>query len=121
MTFKMKLEINQGATFRKKFVWKVAGDDGADPVAVDLTGYTAKMQVRATVEATAVLVELSTTNSRITLGGTTGEIELYLSPAVTDAFTWKSGVYDLELTSASGEIERLLAGAVTVVPGVTRD
>ncbi len=114
---KVKLEILQGATFRKKITWKT----GTPATLVNLTGYTARMQVREDVEDAAVLVELTTENSRITLGGAAGTIELYLPPLVTAAFTWEAGVYDMELVEPDGiNVVRLFEGTVTVLPEVTR-
>ena len=37
---KIDLDIYQGATFRKQLIWKL------NKAVVDLTGYTARMQVR---------------------------------------------------------------------------
>ena len=114
---KVNLSIQQGATFRKKITWKT----GTPATLVDLTGYTARMQIREEVVAEAVLIELSTANSRITLGGAAGTIELYLPPSVTEAIDWESGVYDLELVEPDGiNVVRLFEGSVTISPEVTR-
>ena len=63
---KLKLTIYQGATFRKRLTWK-----GPLPAQtpIDLTGCTARMQVRPEVESSTVLLELTTANGGITLGG----------------------------------------------------
>lgn len=107
--------IEQGATLRKQIIWK----DGAGAL-INLTGYSAKMQIRKTVTSIDPLVELSTTNSKISLGTTNGTITLILSAADTADFDWTSGVYDLELTSADGVVTRLIQGTITVSRGVTR-
>jgi hypothetical protein len=86
----------------------------------DLTGYTARMQIRAAVDAPDVLVDLSTTNGRITIDGPAGRIKPLLTDVDTAALTWKQGVYDLELVSPSGHVDRLLQGTVTIDPEVTR-
>lgn len=117
-TAKVSLSINQGATYRKTFTYK-AGPENA-PVAVDLTGYTARMQLRESQESADVLVELNTENGGIALGGIAGTIALYLSAAATAAFTWTGAVYDLELIAPNGDVLRKLEGAVTVRPEVTR-
>lgn len=113
---KLKLTIDQGATFTKQLTWKT----GTPAVAVDLTGYTARMQIRPTIESSTVLVSLTTENGGIALGGTAGTITLTITATATAAFTWTEGVYDLELVSAGGVVTRLLKGAVTVTPEVTR-
>lgn len=109
------LEIKQGATLSLTATWK--DSNGA---AVNLTGYTARMQVRATYDSSATILSL-TSSSGITLGGVAGTIAISASAMVTAALTapW-SGVWDLELVSGSGEVTRLLEGAASVSPEVTR-
>jgi len=89
---KLKLTIYQGATFRKRLTWK-----GPLPAQtpIDLTGCTARMQVRPEVESSTVLLELTTANGGITLGGVAGTIELFVSDDDSAAFTWQSGSWDL--------------------------
>lgn len=88
--------------------------------AVDLTGYTARMQMRTAVGATDVLVDLTTENSGITLDAATGEITLSMSATDTAALAWRQAVYDLELVAPSGFVTRLAEGSVQVTPEVTR-
>jgi hypothetical protein len=87
---------------------------------VDLTGFTARMQIRDTVDATAILATLTTENGGITLGGTAGTIALLLTAAQTTLLTFTSAVYDLEIISAGGVVTRLLSGAVVLSKEVTR-
>lgn len=114
---KLKLAIEQGATFRKLLTWKT----GATPVAVDLTGCTARMQIRSDIASATPLVTLTTENGGIALGGVAGTIEIIITAAATAAFTWTTGVYDLEVVLANGDVRRLVYGAVSVSPEVTRD
>ena len=107
--------IEQGTTLMKPFIWK-----DSDGVPVDLTGYTAKMQVRQSPQSGTVLLELSTSNGRITLGGAAGTITLVLTAATTAAIAWRRGVYDIELTSGDGTVTRLLEGEIQVSKEVTR-
>ena len=115
---KTKLTIYQGATFRKRLTWT-----GPAPTRtpIDLTGCEARMQVRPDIESATVLVELNTTNGGITLGGVVGTVDLYLTDEASAAFTWTSGVWDLEITHPSDEVTRLAYGPVNVSPEVTRD
>jgi len=106
--------IEQGATYSQSITYK---DNG---VAVNLTGYTARMQVRATLEAASALIELTTANSRIALGGAAGTITLTISATDTAALTSGRGVYDLELVSGAGIVTRLLQGVATISRNVTR-
>lgn len=115
---KLKLVVQQGATFRKRMTWKT----GTPAALVDLAGYTARMQIRGEIEDAVALLELTTENSRITLGGAAGTIDLYISADDTAEITWESGVYDLELVApgANGDVIRLVSGSVVVSPEVTR-
>lgn len=112
--------VAQGATLTKVLTWTTlpvpGGPAGAAPTPVDLTGWTATMQIRAFALSPTVLYDAS---PDITLGGAAGTITLAIPAATTEGFTWWSGVYDLLLTDPSGGVTRFLSGAVTVSPGVT--
>ena len=108
------ITIEQGATFSQVITYKESG------VAINLTGYTARMQVRSTLESATSVVELTTANSRIALGGAAGTITLTISATDTAALTAGRGVYDLELVSGSGIVTRLLQGVATISRNVTR-
>lgn len=113
---KMKLAIEQGATFSKVITWKA----GTPAVEVDLSGCLARMQVRSKITDPVVLVELTTENGGITLGGVAGTITLFISATDTSALGWAFGVYDLEIVYLDGRVRRLMSGPVTVSPEVTR-
>jgi hypothetical protein len=112
--------INQFATFEKVFIWTAGmcgcGTVGASSGPVDLTGYTAALQIRPFQLSTTILFDAS---SDIVLGGVNGTISLTIPASSTAAFTWWNGVYDLLMTNSSGISTRLLQGSVTVTPGVT--
>lgn len=109
-----KITCDQGATFERVFTVK----DGQGDL-LNLTGYTARMQVRPEIDSDEVLVELTTQNGRITLGGAAGTITLSLSAATTAGID-KDGHYDLEIISAGGEVYRVLKGRFVLDPEVTR-
>ncbi len=108
------LVIEKGATFERTITWK---DDAGNPV--DLTGYTARMQIRETVTADPPVVSL-TVGSGITLGGAAGTIQIVIDATTTAGIAASQGVYDLELEDGSGKVTRLLAGSVTFLEEVTR-
>ena len=89
---------------------------------VDLTGYTARMDIRATETSATALLELNTNppgpDTRIVINNTTKTITLTIS-ATDTVVTWKTGVYDLELVSAGGVVTQLLKGTITVTGEVT--
>lgn len=107
--------IEQGATYNQPLVWK-----DSSGTAVNVTGYTARMQIRKTIDATTTILTLTTENGRITVGGANGLITLLVSAADTAALTTFCGVYDLEVISPAGVVTRLLEGQVEVSKEVTR-
>jgi PIN domain nuclease of toxin-antitoxin system len=114
-TPKVNLVINQGATFRHRFAWR---DKNGRPI--DVTGFTARMQIRADAAASAALVTLTTENGGIALGGKAGTVALYLNDTNTSAITWNKGVYDIQLVSPSGDVFRMVGGIVTVSAATTK-
>ncbi|HEY1027434.1 MAG TPA: hypothetical protein VGE28_07345 [Pseudomonas sp.] len=84
---------------------------------VDLTGATARMQIRAQLGG-AVLLELTTENGALAITGL-GTITRTLSAAQTAALAWTEAVYDLEVQYPDGTVQRYLQGAVTVSREVT--
>ena len=113
-----KIEIDQGATYNKVITWKAGTPKNAAPV--DLTGCKARAQFRGELESDTVLLELTTENQRIVLGGPTGEIRIVISATDTTALNWPTGVYDLEVEFPDGTVVRRMAGSVVVSPEVTR-
>lgn len=109
------LTIYQGATLGLVLTWK---DENETPI--DLTGYTARLQARESVDASTSFISLTTENSGIALGGNAGTITLNMSATDTAALTETSGMYDLELVSGGGQVTRLLQGALLVNKEVTR-
>ena len=105
---------DQGATFTRQLTWK--DDTGA---AVNLTGYTARMQLRTSVQNDSVVLELTDSNGRIALGGTAGTITLTVTAADMTTLPPLKYVYDLELVNGA-VVTRLVQGTFTVRPEVTR-
>ena len=102
----------QGATFDRVFTVTVDGS------LLDLTGFTAALQVREAADSAVAVISL-TSGSGITLGGTAGTVSVSISAAITGAVAAGSYSYDLELYSGSQTI-RLVQGAFNVSAGVTR-
>lgn len=109
------ITIEQGATFTYSLIWK-----DSNSVPIDLTGYSARMQVRKTYNDSTAVLDLSSDDGNITLGGALGTIDVVAGAAATAIITIRAGVYDLELESPTGVVTRLIEGKVTVNPEVTR-
>lgn len=105
--------IEQGATFNLLMTWKI------DNVAVNLTGYTARLQARIDVDETETILSL-TTGAGITLGGAAGTITLDQTATQTALLPKGEYVYDLELQSSGGVVTRLLQGELNISAEVTR-
>jgi hypothetical protein len=105
--------ILQGSTFNRVFTWAIDGS------AVDLTGYTAKAQLRPSKNSSTVVLELSTENGRITLGGEDGTISIDISAEDTTELDFNSCFWDLELYQGI-TTRRLLEGKVSLNKEVTR-
>jgi hypothetical protein len=109
--------IEQGADFSVTWEWLT----GSPAIPVNLTGYTAHLQVRPAYAATApgtVYLDL-TSSSGITLGGSAGTIAVFIPASTTAALSFTNAAYDLKLTSVSGLVTRLLQGTVTLSWQVT--
>lgn len=117
------LDIEQGATFEFVFEWVNVDDDGNEIGPVDMTGWTARMQVRKTQQAPPLVTLTSEVGGGITLGGADGVVELLLTDQQTDLITQKA-LYDLEAkepVELGGKVHRLLKGKVTPDPNITQD
>ncbi len=87
---------------------------------VNLTGYTARMQIREKLDSATTIVDLTTENSGIILDNTAKTITVQMSAVQTAALTFKSGVYSLELVSSGGQVTAICAGNISLVKEVTR-
>jgi len=118
-TFDFKIE--QGAKLSKRFQY-----NDEDGVAVPLTGFSGRMQIRETTADNTILLELTTANSRIIFeaGAVIGQIDWLVGATDTESGTldWLSGVYDFEIVEDADpdNVIRLLEGKVTVDLEVTR-
>jgi phage tail sheath gpL-like len=86
---------------------------------VNLTGYTAAMQLRQNYNSEVADLTLTTANGGISIVGATGTITITATAVQTGLLDPGFYVYDLELTSGSN-ISRLIQGQLTVAEQVTR-
>jgi len=108
------ISAEQGATLVRSILYtNIAGTP------IDLTGFTAAMQVRDKAETSAFVLELTTGNSMIALGGALGTIVLTVT--ASDMINVPAGrfVYDLELYNGA-ITKRLIEGNFNVKAEVTR-
>lgn len=119
------ITLEQGATFDLPLRYRTPAG-----VAVNLTGYSAKMQVRE-APASALFVEFNsslTANGFIWLTGSAenredganGNLRIFMTAANSAALPRFAGRYDLELRDSAGYVTRLLEGQFRVEPEITR-
>lgn len=112
--------INQGALFTRTFTYKT-GATTATATPVNLTGYNARMKIKA-ADGTVILSLTTTPTANgdvITLGGVAGTVTVTIKTATTTAFTFGTARYDLELVQPDSEVVRLVEGDFTLDGEVT--
>ncbi len=111
-------EMNQGSDYT--FPLRLQDSTGT---AIQLGGYSARMQVRRTAGACALVDELASTGDepRISIEAEEGRMTLRFPNSITEKYPVASLVYDVEIKSQSGEITRILQGTISVSAEVTRD
>jgi hypothetical protein len=99
---------------------------------IDLTDYTARMQVRLTSDTATTIWDLTTENSGLAIvtgtatlaDGTTVAnaqgIKLNVTATQTAAVTWEKAVFDIELIEPLLDVLPFIKGTLTPSPEVTR-
>jgi hypothetical protein len=114
MAVQYNVEIDQGADWFLNVTYE---QPAGTPV--NITGYTSALQLRSLpTDATAVLS--LATGSGITITGATGLVAVHATAAQTRAIDEGVYYYDLEITSQSGIVTRLVQGQAYVSAEVTR-
>ena len=87
---------------------------------VNLTGYTAELQIRSLPSSPDAVLTLNTSNGGITITALTGNLQVHATANQTRNIDEGTYYYDIEITSVSGIVTRLAQGQVVVSPEVTR-
>ena len=87
---------------------------------IDLTGYTARMQIRAKITDTLPIDEYNTVNGKIQIDTVGKSIILLVDATTTAAYTFSTGVYSLEMISPTGVVTQLTSGTISLIKEVTR-
>ena len=109
MATKANIVVDQGTTFTTSIY--MTDDDG---VAIDLSGYTGRSQIRKHYTSSNSL------SFTVTLTANQGMVTLDLTSTQTSALTAGRYVYDVEVVSSANVVARIIEGNVTVTPEVTR-
>lgn len=113
------LSIYKGDSYAFTFRLRARDLDGTPGEYVNLTGCTAKAQIRATEDSSTVIAEFDTeipTQS----GDDLGRVNISLPSATTGGAGFVNGKWDVQITFTDGTVKTYLAGSVTVTKEVTR-
>lgn len=86
---------------------------------IDLTSYTARMQLRHKVSDTTVIDTYDTTGGKIVIDPVNYTISIIVDAVTTATYTFSTAVYNLELELA-GVVTTLAEGNISLVKEVTR-
>jgi hypothetical protein len=109
--------ISEGADFSITMTWTA----GSPAAPVNLTGWTAHLQIRSTYAdyGGTIYADLTNANGGLVLGGSAGTIQVVMPASQTTALGFDRAVYDLKLTNPGGSVTRLIQGTVTFSREVT--
>lgn len=87
---------------------------------VDLTDFSARLQIRRTVNSEEAVLELTSDDNEIELDNTDKTITVIISAEDTAGLDFPGGVFQLEMVDGDGKVTRLDSGAVKFSKEVTR-
>jgi len=105
--------LYQGKTVNFEVIW-----GGATPI--NVTGFSAKLQARLVAATVTPMVTFESPSSGITVGGVNGKFTISMSAANTALLVPASGIYDLEITDGSGNVNLVMSGKFKIEAEVTR-
>lgn len=106
------LTLFQGKTINIPLIW-----GGSTPI--NVTGYDARLCVKANYSDASALFEFTVANSRVSIGTTDGLITFTMSATDSAALTAPfSGLYEIEVEDAVGTVHRAMYGKLKVDPEV---
>lgn len=110
------MTIEQGSTFKLSLVYKDSNN-----AVVDLSGYTARMQVRSTLSSSVKLLEVTTDQvDQLWIVPSAGQVNIKLPASVTALLSPAIAVYDLEIVSGEGDVTKIIKGKCKIEGEVTR-
>jgi hypothetical protein len=114
MAGQKNFEVDQNATF--SFILQYKDDDGN---AIDLTGASAKMQIRDSKSSTKLAVTLTSPSGGITIDGPTGTVSVKMTPTQTNKLFYPKSSYDIMIIDSNLNKTKLLEGFMTLNRSVT--
>lgn len=107
-------EVDQNTTFMFDAVYK---DPEGNPI--DLTGASAKMQVRDLKGGSKLAFTLTSPNGGIVIDPLNGKISIKMTPTQTNKLFYPKSSYDIMLTDSNLNKIKLLEGFLTLSRSVT--
>jgi len=115
MAVQKNFEVDQNATFI--FQVQYTEDDEVTPIS--LVGASAKMQVRDTQGGSKLAVSLTSPSGGITIDGSTGTLNIKMTPTQTNKLFYPKSAYDIMVIDSNGNKIKLLEGFMTLSRSVT--
>jgi hypothetical protein len=107
--------IDQGADWYINFTY-----ENPNGTPINLTSYTAALQVRTSPMAKTAVLTLTTANGGIVITPLQGLVACHATSAQTEVIPYGKYSYDLEITSPYNEVTRLIQGTIQLSPETTR-
>jgi hypothetical protein len=107
-------EVDQNTTFTFEIVYK---DNNEVPI--NLTGASAKMQVRDTKGGSKLAFSLTSPTGGITIDPSAGKLTIKMTPTQTNKLFYPKSSYDVMLTDSNANKIKLVEGFLTLSRSVT--
>jgi len=114
MAAQKNFEVDQNTTFTFIVEYKDNND-----LPIDITGSTAKLQVRDTKGGTKLAFTLTSPSGGITIDGPNGKVTCKMTPTQTNKLFYPKSSYDLMITDTNLNKTKLLEGFLTLSRSVT--
>ena len=115
MAVTKNFEVDQNATFTFEVQYTL--DDETTPI--DITGASAKMQVRDTQGGSKLAFTLTSPSGGIVIDGPTGTVSIKMTPTQTNKLFYPKSAYDIMMIDSNGNKIKLLEGFMTLSRSVT--
>jgi len=114
MAVQKNFEVDQNTTFTFVIEYKDSNDDP-----INLTGASAKLQVRDTKGGSKLAFTLTSPSGGITIDPTLGKLTCKMTPTQTNKLFYPKSSYDLMITDANSNKTKLVEGFLTLSRSVT--
>jgi hypothetical protein len=114
MAGQKNFEVDQNATF--SFIVEYKDNNG---LPIDLTGSSAKLQVRDTKGGSKLAFSLTSPAGGITITPLLGKLTIKMTPTQTNKLFYPKSSYDIMVSDSNGNKIKLLEGFLTLSRSVT--